>query len=226
MTPIDTDVMSYPTPSPMLVHSTVSMGVEAASPANLSIRLLELNGTNEPQNRNAVATHVSPSGLDCNNLSDPQPSSAPIESFPMFSSGDVYIRTDLVSPTKQWRLHSTILARQSTWFAQSIQVPMLQESDSVNYFYYTIEYISDQVTLVRQRKIIEPPKKSLVDETTCNIIVKQESFGETHPSTKSSPMPESPGRDHTNVLKIYDSIFEAFFITSIIMSPPQISPPP
>ena len=41
-----------------------------------------------------------------------------VESFPIFPSGDVFIRTDLGSTTKHWQLHRSVLARHSPWFAQ------------------------------------------------------------------------------------------------------------
>ncbi|KAF1362063.1 hypothetical protein EJ07DRAFT_175262 [Lizonia empirigonia] len=121
----------------------------------------------------------------------------PIDSFPVFASGDVFIRTDLVSSTKYWQLHSVVLARHSPWFAESLQ-PSLGMLDTAWYL-YIIKEVGGKVELTRQVTEGGAPNFSILqnDNTTNTINVKSEGTEEDAP-------PEAAA-------DIYNMIFGAFY---------------
>ena len=71
---------------------------------------------------------------------------APGESFPIFEASDIFTRTDLISPTKHWKLHSTIIARLSPWFAKTLPTSAVGATCSS----FTIEEVEGRVQLVQQ----------------------------------------------------------------------------
>lgn len=66
------------------------------------------------------------------------------------------ITTNLGSSSKRFQLHSAVLARYSTWFAQSIYEANIGNIRP-SWYLYTIEEIDGAVTLVRQQLQVERP---------------------------------------------------------------------
>lgn len=121
----------------------------------------------------------------------------PVDAFPVFASGDVFIHTDLVSATKYWQLHSVVLARHSPWFVESLQ-PSLGTLDSPWYL-YTIKEVGGKVELTWQAAKGGAPNFSILqnDSTTKTISVKSE-------CTEENAL-------HEAATDIYNMIFGAFY---------------
>ncbi|KAF9695045.1 hypothetical protein EKO04_007028 [Ascochyta lentis] len=76
------------------------------------------------------------------------------DTFPEFLTGDVYIRCTIVRPHKQWRLHSAVLARHSSWFARFIRERQAI-SETEDWFSFTLEKVVDRIVLVSHTYVSE-----------------------------------------------------------------------
>ncbi|KAI4691232.1 uncharacterized protein J4E84_003523 [Alternaria hordeiaustralica] len=134
---------------------------------------------------------------------------ATAESFPIFTTGDIFIKTELVTPPRQWQLHSSILTRFSSWFSRSLSSIMMPTIGPA-WASYTIEEIDGKVVLVQQQTTEEKPVISNTgSHHDADVAIKTEH----EDSDSSSPFSITP--DHTAIIGIYNDLFSAFYNVSI-----------
>jgi hypothetical protein len=130
---------------------------------------------------------------------------APAESFPIFNTGNVFIQTELVTPPRQWQLHSSILTRFSSWFARSIASTITAMTGSA-WASYTIEEVDGSILLVQQQATGEKPVIHNVESNIfTNVAIKTEpDDSETKGSFSITP-------DHDATIDLYNQIFGPFY---------------
>ncbi|KAJ8110556.1 hypothetical protein OPT61_g6638 [Boeremia exigua] len=127
------------------------------------------------------------------------------ESFPIFSTGDVAIHTYQTAVTKKWHLHSSALARHSTWFAQSLQEHQASATSrrETPHFAYAIKLRDGHIRLTSETA---KDDRSEVSKTSEGSFLSEVSI-----------KVEDDGKDEA-IINIFDQILGAFY--SI---PPQIT---
>ncbi|KAF1839006.1 hypothetical protein BDW02DRAFT_594081 [Decorospora gaudefroyi] len=138
-----------------------------------------------------------------NPVSDSMIEYAPTEHFPIFKTGDVFIKTELVFPPKQWQLHSRVLTRISSWFARSIQ-QAANEVKSRTWFAYTIEEVEGEVQLVQQEATGEHPVIEVLEGGTIGIDVPKK-------IENKDPIDPLSQTDHTTKITLYNQIFGSVY---------------
>ncbi|KAF2854346.1 hypothetical protein T440DRAFT_515065 [Plenodomus tracheiphilus IPT5] len=135
------------------------------------------------------------------------------ESFPTFKSGDVLIKTELVSPPREWRLQSDVLARHSSWFARSMQGSTPGQSQDFRlWFSYSLEEIDGVVGLVRQPADGEiPPPKRPDGAITNSIVIKAEDSEYQLVTSRRSVDPICAYTSFAVIVEVYDYILGAFY---------------
>jgi hypothetical protein len=137
---------------------------------------------------------------------------APAEFFPIFKTGDVFIKTELVTPSKQWQLHSNILARFSSWFAESLS-SMATSILGAQRASYTIEEVDGKILLVQQQATAE--RSAIQDAnngTLENIKIKMKNEDLEYKPSFCNPT------DHAATIDLYDQIFSTFYNIPIDLS--------
>jgi hypothetical protein len=135
----------------------------------------------------------------------------PVESFPTYKSGNVFIRTDLNSPLKQWQLHSSVLSHFSSWFSNRLA------GIKAAWASYTITEVDGRVQLVPQpasgeRPVIEVVEEEIVSDISIKIEEDTEIFKDT-----SKPYLT----DHPTTTAIYNQIFASFY--NITLTLPSVT---
>jgi hypothetical protein len=143
------------------------------------------------------------------------------EAFPIFKSGTVIIRCNLVTPPKQWQLHADILAQHSTWFRQVMMQSAQRKTDLCEWLFFLLEEHDGQVALVLQEAI--PSDRRLDDNESKVITVEHKEVSDTTtgampvpPSSEPadpSPSPASPTtrQPHAATVDLYNQIFASFY---------------
>jgi hypothetical protein len=149
------------------------------------------------------------------------------DSYPVFSTSDVFIQCNLVNPPKQWRLHSAILDRHSSWFRHEMQIASRNRERSGSLFFFLLEEHNGNMTLVLQEGRSAPRGNDSLPFT-----VKAEAT-ETSSNTEAIPTPpvstttsisvsklvstadaNTHVPDHearTNTVEIYNQILGSFY---------------
>ena len=141
----------------------------------------------------------------------------PAEFFPIFNTGDVFIKTELVTPSKQWQLHSNILARFSSWFAKSLS-SMATSTIGAQCASYIIEEVDGKILLVQQQATGERP----VIEDANNGTLKNIKITMKNEDPEYKPSFCNP-TDHAATIDLYDQIFSTFYNIPIDLSAANIA---
>ena len=134
--------------------------------------------------------------------STPQfPPSTQADSYPVFASGDVNLRMNVVGWNKRWQLHASTLTRLSTWFARYIREDGMTTEIS---YTYMIEEEDDYISLTRQiSEVKELGSPSYIERDSLKINFKD-------PDEKDA------------ILRAYTQIFGAFYNIAPQLSPTDI----
>ncbi|KAH8633010.1 hypothetical protein IG631_11644 [Alternaria alternata] len=130
---------------------------------------------------------------------------APKDIFPNFETGNVFIETELVTPPKQWRLHSNVLARFSSWFARALS-SMAATAVGATWATYIIEEADGKILLIQQQATGERPViRDTRSDIPRGIAIKVE--------TEDSDSKAVPGitPDRTTIIDICNQVFSAFY---------------
>jgi hypothetical protein len=154
---------------------------------------------------------------------------APAEYFPIFKSGDVLIKSNLVSPPKQWQLHSHVLETLSSFFRSAFKwVPTAAQPSP--WYSFTIKQVHGKAQLVKDKATGERPVvQDLYDGMFGGMTIKVENEDETkdaigndmievhrqkkhipHPTKPSNPE-AAPKTDTTDMTTIYSQIFGTLY---------------
>jgi hypothetical protein len=149
---------------------------------------------------------------------------APAEYFPMYKSGDVYIKSELVTPPKHWQLHSHILGPLSSWFARAFRTTSIAEKPS-SWFSFTIKEFDGKAQLVQdqatgERPIIEVHDGGIIGGMSIKVETEDETKDDFHdpekermcPFPRKTVTPDTTSEtDSTDMTSIYNQIFGTFY---------------
>ncbi|KAG9195946.1 hypothetical protein G6011_01067 [Alternaria panax] len=142
---------------------------------------------------------------------------ATAELYPVFKTGDVLIKTDFVTPPRQWQLHSNILARFSSWFTKSLS-SLAATATGATWASNTIEEIDGKDLLVQQQLTGEEPIiRDTNNSTLDKITIKTENEdSDSKPSFGITP-------DHIATIDTYDQIFSACYNIPVLLPTSHIA---
>jgi hypothetical protein len=113
----------------------------------------------------------------------------PTETFPVFNSGTVVIRCNLVAPPKHWHLHVDVLARHSSWFRHAMLLSPQKGKHLHDWIFFLLEEHDGELALVLQEAI---PKNQRECNESQAVTIKHEEGLDTTPGAVSTPPSSSP----------------------------------
>jgi hypothetical protein len=108
----------------------------------------------------------------------------PTDTYPVFDTGNIFIECHLVTPPKQWRLHSAILDRHSAWFRSAMRTAPRHSEQPHSSLFFLLEEHDGNVTLVLQEG--KPVPKN--NDNPCLAV----HAGATQASLDTEAMPSPP----------------------------------
>ncbi|CAI9635699.1 unnamed protein product [Alternaria burnsii] len=131
--------------------------------------------------------------------------------FPIFETGDVFIETKLVTPPKQWRLHSEVLARFSSWFARALS-GMAATVVGATRAAYTIEEVDGEILLIQKEATKE---WSFIRDNKSDVLSDMAIKIENEDSDSKAAPGITP--EHATIIDMYNQVFSAFYNFAINM---------
>lgn len=97
--------------------------------------------------------------------------------FPIFSSGNVFIKCNLVTPPMKWQLHSAILARHSSWFRDAQQLGAHHSNYFHTWLFLLLEELDGclklvlhKATPIKTENDVQTPDSALEDHLPADTI--------------------------------------------------------
>ncbi|KAJ4303076.1 hypothetical protein N0V90_001967 [Kalmusia sp. IMI 367209] len=148
----------------------------------------------------------------------------PPDSFPIFKSGDVIIKTDLGPSPTTFQLHSPVLCQHSHYFANAI-LNYPSDEQRPSWYSFTIEEADGKVRLVRQQSNGDCPNIShnglqMIEGTEIKPEDVSDDNSVITPSSSSSTDPTLVNRKpkYTTAIACYTQMLASFYTIA-----PQIS---
>ncbi|KAH4344935.1 hypothetical protein HBH98_130530 [Parastagonospora nodorum] len=144
----------------------------------------------------------------------------PVESFPVFHTGNVIIQCSLVDPPKKWQLHGAILERHSSWFRYAMHVAPQNREHFYTWSFFLLDEHDGQVALVLQEAKSVTHSEGEGQSILSSETTQDSSLTIIPTPPMSATLSASFGRDldqtvtneaHAATVDMYDQILGSFY---------------